>query len=346
MSWPPLLTNFHAIASWYDYSRDMLHMINTFRPPRPLVAIGHSFGASALTHTAVLHPRLFHSMILLEPVITRFHSTSLDSGRVLATMSAQRRDVWPSRSAAAASFAKSPFLRAWDARAFDCFVKHGLRAVTPTPTTTTTTSSIGTSSDSNSESAEKETVEEGPVTLTTTKHQEVFTFLRPSWPAFDDQGQAVVDASWLQDLRTAGGVELRPYPFYRAEAGLTFLRLPNVRPGVKYILGGTSQSVQQEDIDERLAITGTGLGGSGGAEAEGRVEQVSHATCGHLVPMEDPGYCAREAAVFISKELRLWAEQERTYEEWVASGTSDDKVRLTEDWMRHLGIKEKPASKM
>lgn len=43
-------------ASWLDHSRDLLHIINHFRDdmPRPIVGIGHSFGAAQLYATLTI----------------------------------------------------------------------------------------------------------------------------------------------------------------------------------------------------------------------------------------------------------------------------------------------------
>lgn len=35
-------------ASWFDHPRDLLHILNTLRPPRPIVGVGHSMGATEL----------------------------------------------------------------------------------------------------------------------------------------------------------------------------------------------------------------------------------------------------------------------------------------------------------
>lgn len=44
-------------ASWYDHSRDLIHMINHFRDlmPQPIMGVGHSLGATQLY--ARLHAR-------------------------------------------------------------------------------------------------------------------------------------------------------------------------------------------------------------------------------------------------------------------------------------------------
>ena len=38
------------IANWFDHSRDLLHLVNTFRAamPQPIVGIAHSMGAAQL----------------------------------------------------------------------------------------------------------------------------------------------------------------------------------------------------------------------------------------------------------------------------------------------------------
>ncbi|EAQ82891.1 hypothetical protein CHGG_11067 [Chaetomium globosum CBS 148.51] len=161
-------------ASWWDHTRDLANLINLKRDemPQPLVGIGHSMGGAQLTYLALCHPRLLHSLALLDPVITTTHS-----GIGPAAASTNRRDIWDSRAAAAARFAKSPFYRAWDPRVLDLWVRHGLRALPtelyPYPPGAARTSPTATTPNPNAT--------DPPVTLTTTKHQELFTFLRPTY---------------------------------------------------------------------------------------------------------------------------------------------------------------------
>ena len=60
LAWRPIITHFdiyiltpplRTLASWFDHSRDLLHMINLFRSemPRPIVGIGHSLGAAEMS---------------------------------------------------------------------------------------------------------------------------------------------------------------------------------------------------------------------------------------------------------------------------------------------------------
>lgn len=293
-------------------------MINTFRMPRPLIAVGHSFGANALSYAALLHPRLFHSMVLLDPVIAPYHQVPMEFRASPAAASVRRRDLWPSRDAAAALFKKSPFYQAWDPRAFDQWVKHGLHNTTADPN--------------------------GEVALATTKHQEVFTFLRPTWPAFDEGGKNAINPKWVPDVGTSLKVEFSMYPFYRPEAINTFTRMPNLRPGVIFILGGQSNVIGDDDAKKRTEITGIGLGGSGGLAA-GRVKEVVHEKYGHFIPLEIPGFCAQHASEFIKKELGIWAEEQREYEEW-AKKTNTEKVTVSSEYKKHLGVTDKPKAKI
>ena len=46
---PQFETDFwSSLASWFDHPRDLLHIINVLRPPRPIVGVGHSMGATEL----------------------------------------------------------------------------------------------------------------------------------------------------------------------------------------------------------------------------------------------------------------------------------------------------------
>ncbi|KEY66843.1 hypothetical protein S7711_05197 [Stachybotrys chartarum IBT 7711] len=296
--------------SWLDYARDVLHMINTFRMPQPLVAVGHSFGANALVNTSLMHPRLFTTIVLLDPTISRFAATPESLHLSPAARSIYRRDVWPSRREAAESFRKSPFYKSWDPRALDLWIKYGLRCVS------------GEGDNDN-------------VTLTTTKGQEVFTYLRPSWPAYDEQGKHVIDPDQAPELDTALGEKYPTFPFYRPEGANTIRQLPHLRPSVLYVFGSGSVLSPRELQQEKMELTGSGVGGSGGVR-KGRVKSVVGENYGHLIPLEAPQLCARVSAEWIAAELKRWAAQEADYKRWTAL-PEIEKVTVSEEYKKRMG---------
>ncbi|KAG6165924.1 hypothetical protein E4U51_004021 [Claviceps purpurea] len=312
---------------WYDYSRDIIHMINTFRMPRPLVAVAHSFGSNALAHASLLHPRLFHSLVLMEAAIAPDTAGPAVNGGTPAYASIRRRDVWPSRQHAADSFRKSPFYQSWDPRVFDLWMRYGLRPKSTDPGT-------------------PDGPEEGEVTLTTSKHQEIFTFLRPSWPAFDAAGKEIVHPEWFRDVLGAPQIPTTAlYPFCRHEPSFTHNRLIHLRPGTFFINGGLSTIVSESEANNRAAITGTGRGGSGGTK-NGRVQNVTHPHYGHLLPLENPSFCAQQAATFLKAELAIWAAEETEFEAW-ARQPNQQKTTASPEWKTYLDrLMKKPKPKM
>ncbi|KAG6294795.1 hypothetical protein E4U46_005652 [Claviceps purpurea] len=312
---------------WYDYSRDIIHMINTFRMPRPLVAVAHSFGSNALAHASLLHPRLFHSLVLMEAAIAPDTAGPAVNGGTPAYASIRRRDVWPSRQHAADSFRKSPFYQSWDPRVFDLWIRYGLQPKSTDPGT-------------------PDGPEEGEVTLTTSKHQEIFTFLRPSWPAFDAAGKEIVHPEWFRDVLGAPQIPTTAlYPFCRHEPPFTHNRLIHLRPGIFFINGGLSTIVSESEANNRAAITGTGRGGSGGTK-NGRVQNVTHPHYGHLLPLENPSFCAQQAATFLKAELAIWAAEETEFEAW-ARQPNQQKTTASPEWKTYLDrLMKKPKPKM
>ncbi|KAL7938468.1 Alpha/beta hydrolase family domain-containing protein [Trichoderma chlorosporum] len=314
--------------NWLDYARDILHLINTFRMPRPIIAMGHSFGANALTNVALMHPRLFTGMIMLDPVIARYTSpkklpSSPATYYMPAALSATRRDVWPSRAAAAEILRSKAFYQAWDPRVLDLFIRYGLHDVS-TPST--------------SQQDESQT----PVRLTTTKHQEVFTFVRPLWPALDPVSHLVTQPSHAPDH------DIDPdspayMPFYRSEGNNTAARLPHLRPPILYIFGGKSNISPSHLVREKLETTGAGVGGSGGAKA-GRVKGITHPESGHLVPLEEPVFCAKAAAEWTKAEMDTWWKEEKEYEEWTKKPL-EEKSTLDDEFMKRLGVSNRQSDK-
>jgi len=126
------------------------------------------------------------------------------------------------------------------------------------------------------------------VTLTSTKHQEVWTMIRPNYSSRDASGRIQIDRSTHADLDPLAAF----VPLYRPEPRSTFLRLAAVRPSVLWLMGGAS-NVRLDEIREGIKVTGTGVGGSGGV-ADGRVKEVTFAKRGHFFP------------------LRLWVRRRRS----------------------------------
>lgn len=281
--------------------------------------MGHSFGGNALVNVALINPRLFSALVLLDPVISRFSSTPGVLAQSPATASIYRRDEWPSRPAAAEAFRRSPFYRAWDDRVFDRWMRYGV-----VPKAAAAADDDG-----------------GPVTLATPTPQEVFTYLRPSWHAYDEKANKVTDRDLLPDLDEAATDNVHPsYPFYRPEPVSTLFRLTHVRPPVFYVFGRTSNLSSAELIQEKLDLTGAGAGGSGG-KAHGRVAHVI-GDYGHLIPLEAPGFCARSAAPWLKRELERWRSQEDEYEAWVSKSLRE-KTSISDEYKSHAPRPPKPG---
>ncbi|KAI1609561.1 Alpha/beta hydrolase family-domain-containing protein [Exophiala viscosa] len=246
--------------NWWDFARDLLFLINQKQDqmPQPLVGIGHSMGGSQLAQLALIHPGLLQALILIDPVIQ-----TENPSKAFAKASTYRRDLWPSRTAAAQSFASSRFYQAWDRRVLERWVKYGLRDL-PTELY-----------------PERGDGQEPPVTLTTTKAQEVFSYLRPKY--YGSSGIASEDDRDVYGDMHPDDVE-KEYPFYRPEPAEIFRRLPELKPPVLYIFGKSSELATPTLRRKKMETTGIGVGGSGGERA-GRVKEVV-LECGHLVPME------------------------------------------------------------
>lgn len=287
-------------------------------------------GGAQIANLALLHPRLFESLVLIDPVIQGKVSVAGNVGPAFA--SAKRRDIWPSRAEAAASFKKSKFYQTWDPRVLERWVEHGLRDV-PTKL--------------------YPDAKKGQVTLTTTKHQEVMTFLRPNFRNRGGETEPHSADFTLSNpkLNRRTHADLTPYeqpqePFYRGESTIVFNQLPALKPSVMYIFGSESFLTDDAVIEEKVAKTGSGVGGSGG-RAIGRVDSVMVQDAGHLIPMEKVEESADHVGKWIGKEMvRFWDWEKRTQEEWGTKKGAERSV-LTERFVEELnGMMAKAKSKL
>lgn len=332
--------------SWYDHSRDLFLMVNHFRGhmKRPIIGVGHSMGGTHLVNLSLLHPRLFTTLILIDPVIQRLPSVEGNFGPAKA--STKRRDRWKSRQEAREKFKTSAFYQTWDPRVLDKWLEYGLRelptALYPEVQTSNTPPVVSADPSTASVHPDKETERE--VTLKTTKHQEVFTFLRTNFPTLE-----YPNPLHESDPRTHPDVPAWASPnspFYRPEPISTFTRLPNLRPSVFYVFGDKSDLSAPLLKADRISQTGIGYGGSGGV-AKGRVAEHTFKGVGHLIPMEVVGGTADVAAGWLVPELERWQRLEEVERAEWAKVPKPLKTQLSEeykatmmgDWISELKTK-------
>lgn len=177
----------------------------------------------------------------------------------------------------------------------------------------------------------KDKYENHPVTLTSTLHQEVFTFSRPNYDR--PPGTNIpVNKVTHPDLDPKS---LDAYPFYRPESTRIFAQLPHLRPSVLYIFGSQSDISLPEVNAEKMATTGTGVGGSGGVQA-GRVRDVTLDKIGHLVAQEAPIQCAEAGSTWLGQELQRWRDEDQAFRAEWSKKSKIQKVTVDARWKEHV----------
>ncbi len=254
-----------------------------------------------------MHPRLLHSLVLIDPIMqpdVRIHTT-------FARLSTNRRDIWPSRAVAAEKFRASKFYQQWDPRVLEKWIEFGLRDL---PTEQYPELPPGANKN------------DPPVTLSTTVMQEVYLYLRPYYR----------DPRLLQDDE-ALPEDLDP-PFDMPEGRQLYHKLPELKPSVLFVFGSKSEASPLDLRQDKMKRTGSGYGGSGGAE-NGRVKEVV-LDCGHLVGMEKPVESAEATAGFMAEELGRWEAREKEREEALARLGRKERVGINALWREKLGVEE------
>ena len=243
--------------------------------------------------------------------------------KAMARLSTSRRDVWPSRDAAASKFASSKFYQKWDARVLEKWIQYGLRDL---PT------------EQYPEEPQRTNSPQGdpPVTLSTTKAQEVYFYIRAVYP--EERMLQPEDRNLLQDVHPD---DQNDFPFARPESQELYRRLPEVQPSVLYVFGDKSDASPENYRRSKMELTGTGVGGSGGA-TKGRVQEVV-LNCGHLVAMERPKECADASASFIDRELSRWEAEERERHHRWDNLSRGERVDINDQWRQQLGESPPPT---
>ena len=271
----------------------------------------HLHPSSNRVELAAIHPRLLTALILIDPVmqVDSGPLTSRHPSFLLGQITALRRDVWPSRTEAAESFRRSQYYQAWDPRVLDLFIEYGLHDLPMT---------LG------SQHPAPKNPNAKPVTLTTSKHQELFTYARPH---FSLSPSRLTHPDLPKDPTT---------PFYRPEPISTFLSLPSLRPSTLYIFGAQSPFAVPHLRTQKVTTTGTGPGGSGGVR-EGRVKEVVLDNVGHLVPMESVTATAAATANWLAGEIARWRKDEEEWRRGWEAKSRQEWMTISDEWKKHLG---------
>ena len=349
-----------AQSNWFDHSRDLLHLINTYRTsfPRPIIGIGHSRGCSQLAQLSHIHPRLLSGLIFVEPLMLPGPPISPFHPSYFAT---KKRDIWPSRAAAEEDFKKNRAFKTWDGRVLRRYMDVAFRDL-PTEIYADTdhekenpSLSLPASSSASSKSPShvKQSNTGPPVTLTTTKHQEAWAFIRPNMrprppptaPGNDDTGGTLS----LEDERTERLISpnldpegLAKYISVRPEATITSDNLPFLRPRVMFIFGAKSPFSPRAEIERKVRVTGTGVGGNGGARLGKATPDslllVEHKILperGHFTMFEDPEESAGACVDYLSRWTVEW-RQEEEFLQGVSKEMSEGGQgrKMSEDWIK------------
>lgn len=274
-------------------------------------------GGVVLMNVALMHPRFFASLTVFEATVykTPRQTTSLGACPILF-----RKDQWPSRAAAAQTLQTHPVYKTWDPAVLALFIQHGLRDLP------TFEHRVPSSSDT-------------PVTLSTTKDQEVSTYTRAAFPPSRTTPLSAFSPSPSSHPDIGSRHWRHPEePFYRPEMTLTYAQLPHLRPPCLYLYGSdTTFLLGDAQRRERTEITGSGIGGSGGVAA-GRVAMRVVNGGGHFLPLEAPRELAMEVlGPHFDGEVERWmCERREEREDWGKMEVGE-RGKVSEDfrwWMR------------
>ncbi|KAJ5263440.1 toxin biosynthesis protein [Penicillium angulare] len=304
--------------NWFDHSRDLLYMVNHFRDQiqAPIMGIAHSFGCSQFVHLSIMHPRLFQSLVFIDPMIQN-ESPSKIGGPSPALWTSRRPDFWPSAQDAEKHIRGNGFWRKWDPKCVDQYIRFGLR---PAPT------ALYPNSDS------------GAVTLTTTKAQEAWSYLRLNATPQDEKGEFSKESFLNPDLAKVPREGDNNHPDWALVCPwccIAFEYLLYVRPPVLYIFGERSHINPPERRADKLERTGKGLGGSGGVPA-GRVRSEILSKGSHMAPLEKVHDTAQLLSGWLESQIKAYRAEKDFWNHHESGKSEQNGVALSKQWMKYV----------
>lgn len=236
-------------------------------------------GASQLMVTAQMHPRLFETMVMIDPAISNQYVRSMPA---MLKYTLRKPETYKTREQAEKSVRNTPFFKGWEQKPLQRYIDSAFHS---SPTVAQPNDSIKP---------------------TTSKHMEALALLRPnpqhvmiSAPASDVQRHLHPNLDNAAPLTGPG---------YNPHSRIAWFLLPTLRPSALYLLGEGSHIVTPSEIEERTMMTGTDVGGSGGVAA-GNVKSVT-VPGGHFLPMTNVQGTAKAVAQYLGDEIEKFRQRE------------------------------------
>ncbi|KAL2813466.1 hypothetical protein BDW59DRAFT_178235 [Aspergillus cavernicola] len=311
--------NQHSLGddpNWFDHSRDLLFMVNHFRDliKPPVMGIAHIFSCAQFVPLSMMHLRLFNSLVFVEPMI-QVERPSKPGSRSPALWTSSRPDVWSSLQDAERYIRGSAFWRTWDPKAVDQYIQFGLR---PVPTALYPNSSPSA------------------ITLTTTKAQEAWTYLRLNVTQ-DNSGGNYREHFLAADLAPIPRDGHNNNPDYMTVCPwscIAFEYLPYMRPSVLFIFGEKSHINVPQRRAAKLERTGKGLRGNGGV-AGGRVVAEILTGASHMAPLEKVHDTARVLSTWLASQIELYqTEKVFWYHKYNSQKSERNQMALSAEWIK------------
>lgn len=296
------------VNHWHDSGRDLIQLVNHFQDHMqpPIIGFGQSWGAVSIIMAASWSPRLFHSIILSEPVVENahfIHQELRDQGlsdqqiyaRDIGRRFASRKTQWTSMDDARKSLLPSFTFKQYDPRVQELIFKH-----------------------------EFVQNKDGSVESIPPNPQIVSYFMRPIPPLpgiVPNPEDHVIQAF---DMTVPG--------FGHNQSALTHSAMQSISCQILYLWATDETFISTARYRERvLSKTGTGPGGAGG-KATGQVEEV-FVEGGHSLPYFVPTRTAEAVGKWL-RDRSWWSWVEK-----VAAFEKEPPIRpfdFSEDFMARL----------
>ena len=261
----------------------------------------------------MMHPRLLSTLVLYEPVILDEVGMDVSPAKFIS----KRQDLWETREKAEVSLRKT--FRNWDPECIKRYLQFGLRPIPTRLYNRETESNLPTSA----------------VTLTTTKHHEAWSTAMPNLEPESAGLDRLILADW-------DPVTERPFSFARPECWAAMRALPFLRPSVLWVFGSRSYLSWPRAQDSKLRVTGTGVGGSGGA-AQGMVEKAVLEGGSHTLVFEQINWSAENAADWIGRWFQGWLVDEELLAGYQSKRSDAVTGKASEESLR--AVQNKPTKR-